>query len=286
MVNFLAKERVYLFMGNASKTGKVFFLLFVVFAASSTIVFQFSSAQSIPKPSVPQFTLSYADHSYYLPPTYGIDQYTGKSVVTSGGYYVENKTIDVSIKNQHFTSFTESSGNQINLYYNIRVKGHFGGESDWKELYSPYSQRNREGTYYTGEISPTQSVSQYTIISLSASYPSESQIDIQVQTLEGYFTQYYPYTGFSGYGWRFTGEMSNWSNTQTITIPVSSASPNPSSSTNPTLAPSSPSTPGIESNSITLPLSIFIIIVAVLVAAVVSVLLLLASRLHRKKLLL
>lgn len=33
---------------------------------------------SISKPSVPEFTVKYVDNSYDVPPTYGIDQYTGE----------------------------------------------------------------------------------------------------------------------------------------------------------------------------------------------------------------
>ncbi len=37
------------------------------------------SYSSIPKPSIPEFTLKFLDNSYDVPPTYGIDPYTGKT---------------------------------------------------------------------------------------------------------------------------------------------------------------------------------------------------------------
>jgi hypothetical protein len=75
-------------------------------------------------PSVPEFTLKFEAQPYDLPPTYGIDSYTGKNVTIAEGGHVENKSIVVTIKNQ------PSSGD---LYYNVRDKGHF--EESWTELY-------------------------------------------------------------------------------------------------------------------------------------------------------
>jgi hypothetical protein len=75
-------------------------------------------------PSVPEFTLKFEAQPYDLPPTYGIDSYTGKNVTIAEGGHVENKSIVVTIKNQ------PSSGD---LYYNVRYKGHF--EESWTELY-------------------------------------------------------------------------------------------------------------------------------------------------------
>jgi hypothetical protein len=37
---------------------------------------------SILKPSVPEFAVKYVGYSYDVPPTYGIDQYTGEPVIT------------------------------------------------------------------------------------------------------------------------------------------------------------------------------------------------------------
>ncbi len=202
-----------------------------------------TNAQIVTKPSVPTFTIALANHPHYVERTYGVDQYTGATIVR-GGYSVDNKTIDVSINNQQFTSFVDSKGNQVNLYYNIRVKGHFGQDLDWKELYSPYSQIQREGVQYTCDIGPIQSATQNTVISIPANYPSNSQLDIQVQALEGYYTQYYPYAGVSGYGWRFTGEASDWSNTQAITIDESTPLITPNAS----LPPQSVSPPEIQSS--------------------------------------
>ena len=85
-------------------------LLVLVLATSSIIIVKPAFAES-PKPSVPEFSLKYIDLSYDVPPTYGIDQYTGKTVITQDGYRVDNRSIQFTIKNQPFTPYMDSSGN-------------------------------------------------------------------------------------------------------------------------------------------------------------------------------
>ncbi len=174
-------------MGKVSKITPI--LVIVILAVSSLIMVKPTVAQSIPQPSVPEFTLKLADHSYNVPPstTTITDQYTGKQIVTiKPGYFVENKSIEITIKNQQFVSYV-ANGHQINLYYNVRAKGHFGQEVDWKELY-PY-EPIRNGEYGTYNQNPSQSSSEYTVISYPAQYPDGAQVDVQVQTIEGYYTE-------------------------------------------------------------------------------------------------
>ena len=73
-------------------------LLLIIMLASSLITVELAFAQSITKPSLPEFTVKLVEHSYDVPTTYSIDKYTGENV-THSGYHVENKTIEVSIKN-------------------------------------------------------------------------------------------------------------------------------------------------------------------------------------------
>jgi hypothetical protein len=80
---------------------------------------------SIPKPSVPEFTIEYIDKSYDVQPTYGINQYTGQNVTTVAGYHVDKRTVEFTIKNQPFTTYRDSNGNNISLYCNFRFKGRY-----------------------------------------------------------------------------------------------------------------------------------------------------------------
>jgi len=120
-------------MSKTSKTSAVFLTLIIVMSCLTLLIVRPASAQSTPKPSVPEFTLKYVDHSYDVPPTYGIDPYTGKKVVTKEGHHVENKSIEVTIKNQPLSPNNEANGFFTHLYYNFRYKGHYA--NDW--IYSP-----------------------------------------------------------------------------------------------------------------------------------------------------
>jgi hypothetical protein len=91
-------------MGNIRRTWALILIGLIAFSCLSLLAVKPATAQSIPKPSVPEFTLSYSDKSYSVPPTYDIDPYTGKSIITQDGYYVKNASVEVTIKNQPFTA--------------------------------------------------------------------------------------------------------------------------------------------------------------------------------------
>ena len=187
-------------------------LLFAVLTVSTLLMVKAALASaSIPKPSVPEFTVKYVDKSYDVPPTYGIDPYTGKNVTTRDGYHVENFVIEVTIKNQPFPSVID--GNAASLYYNVRIKGHFA--EDWT-------------IYYDGDATNPDrpllvaSNSEYTVLSIPLYYPPEGQVDFQVQAIIGYHTEVWysiPDTIVGGYVKVFKSEKSSWSDTQTVTIP-------------------------------------------------------------------
>ena len=179
--------------------------------------------EEVTSPFVPEFTVMYVDYSYDTEPVYGFDEFTGKEVVTQNSRHVDERSIEFMIKNQAFESYTDSVGNEIGLYYNFRFKGHYG--SEWS--YYPFSE-NGQGTrkysvlfYALTDESPrlAASSSEYTTIALTLPFlfvtqiPSiGSQADFQVQTLIGHIDA-------AGDGFfKFTGQSSNWSPTQTVTI--------------------------------------------------------------------
>ena len=66
------------------------------------------TVDSISKPSVPEFSVRIVAYPYDVPPetTTTIDEYTGKETTTTQpGYHVENKSIEITIKNQPFTPY-------------------------------------------------------------------------------------------------------------------------------------------------------------------------------------
>jgi hypothetical protein len=175
---------------------------------------------SIPKPSVPEFSVRYFDNSYYAStPTTITDQY-GNSRVEEG--YVENKTVEFSIRNQAFTPYTNpynssdpyNTGQTVNLMFNIRMKSNL--ESNW--------------TYIThlSDGYLIQSNSNFTTASYQLGYlfqssiPHGSEVGFQVQALVGYVHRYPTIAS-----WTFNGTESDWSNTKTIIIPASSSSTTP-----------------------------------------------------------
>ncbi|MCW4044727.1 MAG: hypothetical protein NWE94_04325 [Candidatus Bathyarchaeota archaeon] len=188
-----------------------------------------NAESSIPKPSVPEFTVKYVDNSYDVPPTYEVDPYTGKNI-THAGYRVENKSIEITVRNQPFTPYRLDNEHYVNLFYNISYRGHYG--EGWE-----YSAYDRNTEWFI-----TQSDSEYTVISFYP-VPTEGVMDFRVQAQIGYFTYYYmPFRVYE-----FHGETSGWSDIQTITIPTSDSSPasSPLSTSIPdqTLEPTATGTP-------------------------------------------
>jgi hypothetical protein len=201
--------------------GKVASLIaIVVLAVSGLLVVVAPARAAVPVPSVPEFTVKLVAYPYDVAPTTTsrIDSYTGKEIVTTtGGYHVENKSIEITIKNQPLAAYSDAEGHTINIYYNVRVKGHFAQDWEWKELFSPYEISSREGFCWALKQSPIQSSAKSTVLSCSADYPDGSQVDFQVQALQGYFTKYYPIIA-DAYGWYFNGQVSSWSSTQIINL--------------------------------------------------------------------
>ena len=200
-------------------------LLFIaILAVSSLILVESAFTQSITKPSVPEFTVKAVAHPYDVPTTYSTDPYTGETI-THEGRHVENRSIEIWIKNIPFTPYNDAEGHEVNLYYSVRVKGHF--EPDWGTP-TTYSESD------SAERIP-QSNSEYTVLTLVNYYSPKAQVDYQVEAFSGHYYLYYlpdhplapPFTMFG------VDETSGWSSTQTLTF---SESQTPTSS--PTTTPS------------------------------------------------
>jgi hypothetical protein len=216
-------------------------LLCAIFVLSFVVTMAYAQAA----PTVPEFTLKLVDHPYDVAPTYSIDPYTGKNVTTQAGYHVENQTIDVTIKNQPFTSQRDANGNYTRLYYNFRFKGHYADNWTYSPTFSTPALK-----YYPYYAAST---SDYTVVSFIlgsfefGNVPEGGMVDFQVEALIGSDNQILgSYTPWGqGYYFEFSGESSGWSNTQIITItstppqtPIQSQSPPPSLSTTSILTPS------------------------------------------------
>jgi hypothetical protein len=189
------------------RINRVLSLLFIVIlAVSSLMIVESAFTQSIPKLSVPEFTLKLVDNSYSVPKTVTIDPFTGANV-TQPSHRVDNKTIEVIIQNQPFNPILIQEGKSnwtTAFYYNVQFKGHFS--QNWIPI------------YFYGDPFPTPSNSDYTTIeyqleltspnassyylqvyreydgsysSIPTEIPSNAQIDFQVQAMIGNFHRGY-----------------------------------------------------------------------------------------------
>ncbi len=220
---------------------------------------------SAPNPSVPQFTIEYVDNSYDVPLviTTTTDPYNGQQVThRSGGYHVENKTIELSIKNQPLSSESLGNNSDNGLYYTVRVKGHFGTE--WQEQ-SVSAVRPSDSyvpwpiEYQTTKIQASNSG--YTILTYvkgQSIWPMRNgdQIDIQVKAFVGYqkffWNTDHMFPLYDGNAFDVSAE-SDWSSTQTITMIAGSVFV--SSSHTSAVAPTPTATPQVEPSTPPTPMS-------------------------------
>jgi hypothetical protein len=234
-------------------------LLITVLVLSSLVIVGCVFAQSIHKPSVPEFTVRFVNASYIVTTT---NSYTGVDETE----LVSNNSIEIKIANQPF------GYSDYQLYYNVRVKPHFG--DGWTEV---YPVRNRTSSHVSGSIfSYAEYINEHSILQSELSYtniafpvvpasyyseldydveahfkilsaiPGDSQLDFQVEALVGHDSQVWViehplYPEIGGYFEKAVAydETSGWSNTQTVTIGVSqTSSPEPTTTTSPTPLPS------------------------------------------------
>ena len=268
-------------MNRTSKSFAVFIILIMAISNLSLIIVKPASAQSILKPSIPEFMVKFVNSSYSVTT---INPYTGANETQQ----IINNSIKITINNQLF----DNSNNQ--LYYNVRAKPHFA--ENWTEIY-PIQNRtisyNGDGTFsfawYIDDSSP-KSNSSYTTVTfpvIATEYygesgydiqryysgdigqegryfaflhgiPANAQIDFQLEALVGQNSTYWyvqhplfpQYGGFNEPAIAYEAD-SSWSNTQTIVLGEISASPTP--------APTVPEFP-----SRTFPLLLTIMVVAAL----------------------
>ncbi len=259
-------------MADMSMRGKSFALaLILVMAISSTslLAVKSVSAQLIPKPSVPEFSVQYVNSSFYLAPTYTTNPYTGQNQTLSSGDFVKNQTAQFTIKNQQFTSFKDTNGNNVSLYFSVRFKGHY--EDNWQ--YYPNNPAIQGEEQYI-----LASNSEFTVTELPSwefgTVPSGGLVDFQLQALIGYDYGVNGYaSGYKTVYYYFNGTAGDWSNTQTIAFTdaafSSSIDNSPYPTISPALMPSStpPSSPAIPEFSwfIILPLLLSLFFTAVIV---------------------
>ena len=199
-------------MGSVKK--KSILLLIVIFAVSCLVVVERSiGADSIPKPSVPEFTVQLTGPSYIVNTTYYLDENTGK-IVPQIGFTNQYSYLEIKIGNQPFTPF-DQNGNTVQILYNVRIK-QSNETNNWVEVYNPYNGypvQASSGPYTTLKV-PIEGGWDSPLGSIAG-----TQSDVQVEALAGYVHRMVVWSPSFGAPYVFNGTESGWSNVQTIAIP-------------------------------------------------------------------
>ncbi len=185
-------------------------LLITVLTVSSLVMVDSVFAQSNTELAVPEFTLEFVPSSYNVTTT---DAYTGENVTAQ----IDNNTINIIIKNPFNYSY---SNMKYYLFYNVRVKGHFSEE--WETLY--YYRSYAKSSEYRPNWLAVDENSEYTTTAYPANYQPGAQLDFQVEAVPLYSGQVKVYSNLLDFTGHYetgyiVGRTSNWSATQTFTIP-------------------------------------------------------------------
>jgi hypothetical protein len=233
--------------------------VFAAILATSLFLVGPVNAQTVAKPSVPEFSVKYVESYYEVPATTSTNPYNGQTT-TSPSYHIPNKAIEVTITNQPFTSYQEN-GQIINLTYNIRVKGPY--TVNWTNVYTPDNRflPQSDGAYTTVAFSVT-----------GADFPfwgrleQGGTVEVQVEALIGYVHR--SSLEFAA-PFVFEGQESGWSSTQAVTIPAqATTTPTQTPATTPTDA----ATDNLQANSVTgdQPFTNFAIIAAAVAGIIIA----------------
>jgi hypothetical protein len=192
---------------------KLTLLLILALSVATLTIVESASAQSTPEPSVPEFT--------------------AQLISPPADSQMVNRTIELTVKNQ-----PAASG--IGFFYMVRARVNGG---NWSLLYTIDNVPGRSSGEYTvfsyHSDGPVVEYQYYLGDRIQNLYPGD-RADFQVQAMTGSIHRVYNPNHTSQldmYPYVFTGEVSDWSNTQTITMPDGTVSASP------TPTPTSPLTP-------------------------------------------
>jgi hypothetical protein len=119
--------------------------LILILAAASSLVMVKAASASIPKPSVPEFTVKQVDQSYDVAPSASTNPYTGEPT-TIPGYHFSKLSIEVTIKKQLYTPNTVN-GNITGIFYNVEAKSNKPHYVAGFEGFTEYASRASNDDY-------------------------------------------------------------------------------------------------------------------------------------------
>lgn len=218
---------------------KSYFLLILLVASVLPLLLQPTSAQS--NPSVPQFTITIANHSYDIAAKSSTDPYTGNATITPG-VSINWQTLDLTVPNEKYTGRTVNGYQYYYGYlYYVRYKGHFA--MDWIEensynYYFPQntSQANTTLSFVLNDnyVDLVQDGVPDTLVPAhSITLPYDGQVDFQVKAKVGALYQVITF----GRTLAFNGTESAWSNTLTVYLSNGTVTSEVVGSNDPTVTP-------------------------------------------------
>src|SRR3989304_5515053 len=164
-------------------------LVIVVLGVSSLIVVKPACAQvGVTTPSMPEFGVMCETFPTYVPPTYGVDPSTGKAVITKAGYTEIDRWVRVVISNQPFIPYNDTNGNYIQLFYDVRWKGHLDSDNSWKGIPDGIWTTQLSDSPRTGVIIGFKGYKCSEGYMALLDYVPGSQLDFQVEASIGYYT--------------------------------------------------------------------------------------------------
>jgi hypothetical protein len=269
-------------MRNTNKTLALLLTLIITMPCLTLLTVNPANAQT-QKPTAPQFTIKDSDYSHTVQSTYGIDPYTGKSKIVSDSYRMADRQVQFTIPNQQYNRI-DSNGNHIQLYYYIRYKGHYGStwsdntdyEDDVAEVFRLPKNAFREEllipanySAYTNVVvhDPSFSASEEEREGLYYAYlPEEGDVDFQVKALIG--TPTLESNGMTGtcfgfYYYTFSGQVGDWSEIQTISIPNGTTTSTPYTNVDSTPTSAATPTPTVPEMPALMILPLFLATVAI-----------------------
>jgi hypothetical protein len=239
----------------------VFMLLFILVASGMLLVVPCVVPVTMPvnPSSAPEVSVVVNANHFWNPPIYTTNPYTGESAQIAQGYWIPDGTIEITIKNRPFTSYTDKNGNYISVYYTVFVKTE---STLWSQYTSP------KHTVY-------QSDSDCTIITFTygSGKPNtlapdnlwilkEGEVrNFRVQAVTGYFS-----------GDSFEGEGSEWVEF-TVTIPKSDDSgslfsPDVSKPSGPSVSYNTPQKKPSQQSNLIMILILSVCIIAILIVVI------------------
>ena len=228
-------------MSNIAKSLALTLVLVMAISSASLLTLKPVSAQSTGILAAPTFSVILTNASYSVPPAHYIDPQTGANI-TKAGYFVNQENLTFTIQNKpnvtwyvirwttpYMTGWNIIEGYILGDPMNATIERTSGSTTNWV-----LTGTNGSFPIYENGL-PVETVVGYifTFDTQNLDFESGAKIEFQVQASSGspVLTSIIPEVAYS-----IVGETSDWSNTQTVNIPVSSVSP----ASSPTSTPAVP----------------------------------------------